>query len=394
MLHTAALTLLLATAAEPPLTLDWQAPAGCPDAAGVRAMTLDLLRQQQQGEAPPPLDVRVVVTRAGDRWQASLALRSPLGRLDRTLSANQCPLLARATALIVAVHLDPTAVSRTLGPLLDPPVPPVLPAEPSPIDLSSGTAATATAADPTAGSAATTVPAPDLSSEPAPSIAPPEPVAPARPASAPDPLPADLSPKPAPRDTRLRGHLRLAGGLDAGLLPGLGGDLELVGGLGGRRWRVEGGLLGVTPRTRPAVDGAPGGRFARLVGVVRACAVWRIPPQREQVALLGCLGGEVGGLHAVGTDVAVQNPRWTPWGAALLGGAARIPVVGPLGLWVGVEAVIALRRPEFTAGADPDTVFTVTPAGVRANFGLDLQFVARKRRPRTTDFTAPPGLKD
>jgi hypothetical protein len=242
--------------------------------------------------------------------------------------------------------------------------------------------------EPPAGAAPPATAALDLSSRTAPTGAPQAPKSrpptPAPPLA--DDLPApDPSAAPAPDPTPRRGHLRLAGGFDGGLLPGYGGDLELAGGLGGRRWRVEAGLLGVPRRVQPASETAPGARFNRLAGVVRACAVWRIPPQRERVALLGCLGGEAGGVHAVATDVAVQQPRWTPWGAALFGAAARIPLVGPLGLWVGVEAVIALRRSAFTAGEDASTVFTISRAGVRANLGFDLQFVARKRRPPTTD---------
>ncbi|MBL9101915.1 MAG: hypothetical protein JNL82_13210 [Myxococcales bacterium] len=408
MLLPAALAPVLALA-EPSIALDWQAPRECPDAASVRAMTLDLLRRQPSDAVPPPVDVRVVVARSGDRWRATLSLRSSLGRVDRKLGAGGCPPLARAVALLVAVHLDPTAVSRRLAPLLDPPAPPVLPPEPSaaappelssgtaPTDLSSGTAASGTPPAPTdlssgtaptdlsSGTAASgTSPAPtELSSGTATAAEAPPPALAPSPAAG-DELPSDLSPRPAPTRGPLRGHLRLAGGFDGGLLPGYGGDVELAGGLGGRHWRVEAGVLGVPRRIQPATDTTPGGRFDRVVGLARACAVWRIPPRREQVALLGCLGAEAGGMHAVATSGAAVS-RWIPWSAALLGAGARIPLVGPLGLWVGVEAAIALRRPAFTAGEDQSTVFTISRAGVRANLGFDLQFVARKRRPPTTD---------
>lgn len=409
LLPVALAPVLVLALAEPSIALDWQAPRECPDAASVRAMTLDLLRRQPSDAVPPPVDVRVVVSRSGDRWRATLALRSSLGRVDRTLGAGGCPPLARAVALIVAVHLDPTAVSRRLAPLLDPPAPPVLPPEPSaaappelspgtaPTDLSSGTAASGAPpappelssgtapTDQSSGTAASgTSPAPtDQSSGTATPAEAPSPAPAPSPASE-DELPSDLSPQPAPTRGPLRGHLRLAGGFDGGLLPGYGGDVELAGGLGGRYWRVEAGVLGVPRRLQPATDTVPGGRFDRVVGLVRACAVWRIPPRRERVALLGCLGAEAGGVHAVATSGAAVS-RWIPWSAALLGAGARIPLVGPLGLWVGVEAAIALRRPAFTAGEDQSTVFTISRAGVRANLGLDLQFVARKRRPPTTD---------
>jgi hypothetical protein len=115
--------------------------------------------------------------------------------------------------------------------------------------------------------------------------------------------------------------------------------------------------------------------------VVRGCAVW--PPRRES-ALLGCGGGEFGAIGGIGTrGVDAPDRNWSPWIALVVGPAARVRLGGPVGLWLGVEAVIPLRRPIFAAGAE--TLFRVGPAGVRALIGIDVQIGSRKRRVRATE---------
>lgn len=333
-------TLAGAIAAPSP-TLEWQAPAGCPDDETVTAMTMDLLRERPA--SAPQLTARAVVTRNA-RFEVTLELRSIDGDVRRTLAAHDCQLLARSVALLVAVHLDAVTVAQRIAPTLAPPEPP--PIVPPPQSLED---------DPS--------PAPPPRFEPLP------------------PSPAPESP-PVP-EASFGGHLRLEGGLDAGILPGLGGDVSLVGGVGAARWRVELGVVGAPGRTRGF--GETTARFDRVGGLARGCAIWRVPPRRDTLALLGCLGVEASALNARTLAPSVPSPRWAPWAGALVGGAARISLVGPLGLWLGVEAVIALVRPGFYVGTAPNSPYQTGQAGVRANFGLDLQFVARKRRPRTTD---------
>lgn len=357
------LVLTLAAALAPPVTLDWQAPDVCPDAATVTAMTLDLLREHPTSTTRPPLRARAVVTRAGERsfFKVTLELHSPDGDVLRTLGAQDCQLLARGVALLIAVHLDPLAVTRIFGgpALIAPPVPPTLPPEPE----------LATAPAP--------APIPESEPEPAPTPAP----APAPVFNELD-LP-DLSREPAPEpvpETSFGGHLRLEGGVDAGLFR-VGGDAMLVGGVGAARWRVDLGIVGSAGHRAPI--GTLNGSFKRLGGLVRGCAIWRVPPRRDRLALLGCLGAELDGVRAT-SDATIPNPRWTPWGAALAGVAARITLAGPLGLWIGAEAEIALGKPITYTIGDSDSSFRSGRAGVRGNLGIDLQFVARKRRPATT----------
>ena len=333
-------------------TIDWQAPAQCPDAAQVTAMTTDLLRAQA-GERVQ-LAVHATVIHVAGRFELALELRSPYGQQQRALAADDCLLLARAVALLVAVHLDPLAVSRTLAPAsASPPPGLVVPPPPPPPAIAA--------------------PPEILAVSPV--------VVDANPRSR---LSARTGERPIAASTSERGgHLRLEGGLGYGVAPAVVGELGLLGGVRGPGWRVEAGLTTAPGREVLTADGALGGRMHRVNGVLRGCAVWRVPANRDALTVLACLGGEVGALGAVGTrGVRSPRPGWSPWAAVQVGPAVRVRLVGPLGLWLGVEAVLALTRPTFVVGSH--TVFPVGPASVRATLGLDLQFVARKRRARTT----------
>jgi hypothetical protein len=186
-----------------------------------------------------------------------------------------------------------------------------------------------------------------------------------------------LRPREPPRalPPEVVAHLRLDGGLDYGVLPGLGGHGGLFAGVTLPRVRLEAGLVGVPLRIAPAGDGLAGGRFDRLVGAVRVCPLLR---PRPTVALGLCLGGEAGAIRGVGLQVAVPNPQWAPWLGLFLGPAVRWQIAGPVGLWFGVDGVLALSRPIFIVGSD-QLVFQGGRAGVRATFGLDLQFGPRNR---------------
>lgn len=103
-------------AAVPGLTLEWAAPPGCPTGAQVEAA---VERQLSGASAEPPITVtgRVAVTDA--RWQ--VALRNSLGG-ERTLTGSSCRAVSEAAVVVVALMIDPLAVSEA---------PPVLDAPPS-----------------------------------------------------------------------------------------------------------------------------------------------------------------------------------------------------------------------------------------------------------------------
>ncbi|MCY1005027.1 hypothetical protein OV079_05465 [Nannocystis pusilla] len=159
--------------AAPPVDLTWQAPGECPDGDAVLHMVAGLLRQPTGDDAAGRAVARGLVSRAGATWELRLALRGRGSDYRRTVRAESCQL-ARAAALLIAIHLDPLAVTRGLPAAAV--VPPAPPARPP--DLSSGTA---------------------TSPPPGPSDLSPRTSTPSLPGTAP---PADLSPRtstPSPR---------------------------------------------------------------------------------------------------------------------------------------------------------------------------------------------------
>ncbi|WAS90135.1 hypothetical protein [Nannocystis punicea] len=465
LLALAALVFARLSFAAPPVDLTWQAPRECPTAVVVTDMVAGLLRQPAGDLGPGRAVARATVTRGAAGWELRLELHGRGGDYRRTVRAETCQLLARATALLIAIHLDPLAVTRGLPATVAPappdlssrtstflpprtappadlspktspasppdpsprPTPPVLPpdspghpwpspdlspqtagasssdmsprtgaasssdlssqtARGSPSDLSSQTAAAVPAPPDLTAASAAIVPAPsDLSAwtdPPSPALAAPlQPIGPASPQVPEDMseetayLEAAPSPRPATRPPVL-GHLRLEGGLDVGVLPAAGALAGVFGGVTWPRLRLEVGLVGAPLRVRSVQGDRPGGRFDRLAAVVRICPTWH---PRPLLAVHLCAGGEVGALRGVGLGVDVPRPQWAPWASLFLGPALRWRVTGVVGLWLGVEALVALNRPIFTVQAGEEEVFRGGRAGVRASFGLDLQFGARNR---------------
>lgn len=131
--------------AQPAFELTWTAPAGCPDRASVLA-SVERLVTTMPAEA---LFVTAVAHEDGDRWTVELEM-SGAATGSRTLHARSCASVARATALIVALALDPQAslnaaeepappepiVAPPGPPVVVPPPPPPPPAPPEPSLLS------------------------------------------------------------------------------------------------------------------------------------------------------------------------------------------------------------------------------------------------------------------
>lgn len=115
-----------------PLDLTWDVPAGCPDASTVER------RVQQILQGPPPSDTRVVaiatIRSVGpERFQLSLSLRTADVEETRTIDAATCSALSEASAVVIALAIDPsrdTASPPPAAPPAAPPPPPALPAPP------------------------------------------------------------------------------------------------------------------------------------------------------------------------------------------------------------------------------------------------------------------------
>ncbi|MEX1362672.1 MAG: hypothetical protein AB1Z98_06065, partial [Nannocystaceae bacterium] len=197
----------------PPEPVRWEAPSGCPGAQTLRRGIEQRLGRRLVADEVE-VDARVSARAEG----FTLELRTTVDGLTdtRTLEAAECEALADATALVVALAVDPVAVAEVLEAaravaLEDEPIaaPPLLPATSSSDSTEE--------AEPTA------------------------------PPATPD---SELG---VGRDRGLEGGiLRLTGGLGLGAVPGPTGALSLAGGLQWRRARLElEGSYWVPRRTDP-----------------------------------------------------------------------------------------------------------------------------------------------
>ncbi|AGP34659.1 hypothetical protein [Sorangium cellulosum] len=94
-----------------PRTIDlrWEAPDGCPPADEVRSEIDRLLGTSAQRQ---PIAVEIAVARRGGaRLRLDLRIRAPVPG-ERAIHGDDCPAMARAAALIVAMSIDPDAAAR------------------------------------------------------------------------------------------------------------------------------------------------------------------------------------------------------------------------------------------------------------------------------------------
>ncbi len=114
---------LAQVAPRPPIALDWQAPAECPDGSQV----LEEIGRLLGTEAPlpsAPVSVRAAVSRVGDSWSIELVTKIGDSAGERSFTADTCQRLGEAAALVVALAIRP-------APPPEPPTPPA-PAAPTP----------------------------------------------------------------------------------------------------------------------------------------------------------------------------------------------------------------------------------------------------------------------
>ncbi len=329
------LGIWLAVAA-PAWPIDWNAPAGCPDAADVTAQV-----QRIRGDAPlldAPRVTGVVQAGATEGFVLTLEIVGPDGGVDRrTMAGESCEAVTEAGALVIALRLDDAAPA--VQPEPDPPPDPAPLPEP-PASVVAAEPEPAVASEPTR-------------SKPAPTSARPEPVT----STVVEPL-------------ALEGWISLGGGAALGILPGVGGTAELAGGIEGRYWRVGLSLVGLPVRRAPHPDDADvTGRFDLVAAGALGCGV----PITGRLAFPLCARLEVGGMRGVGQGaVAVPEPGWSPWIG--LGASARASwrVLRWLAPYVEAGAMVGANRPGFTIGDLPGTLYEAGRVGGRFTAGVEL----------------------
>ncbi|HUQ02137.1 MAG TPA: hypothetical protein VM261_06545 [Kofleriaceae bacterium] len=95
----------------PSAIVRWQAPAGCPDEANVRArVDARLAKPLGEGDA---IDATVTVVRARRQLRAQVSVWTPAADVERSLVAGRCDELADAVAVVLARAV---AEARALAP--------------------------------------------------------------------------------------------------------------------------------------------------------------------------------------------------------------------------------------------------------------------------------------
>jgi hypothetical protein len=301
------------------LALAWTAPEGCPSQAEVEAEVDRLLGGPASSRSQRRFRVRASVTREA-AWQVVLDTSSDESNGHRTLEAASCEGLANATALIVALMIDPSAATA--------------PREP---------------------------PKPESRARPATDVAAPPP---------PTPAPATVQ-RPGRASTLLIGAV--ASG-NAGVLPSP--DLEVAGAAGivGQHWRLElRGAYGprqVKSDTLATTPGAHGEFQAMFLGTLTGCLT--TSPARTELG--ACLSVEGGVIHGRGVGASTTEERSQPWFGVGAGAFYALRAGRHLAFPVHVDAVVPIWRPTYVFTHEPSPIFRPWPVGGRLTVSAEWRF--------------------
>ncbi len=309
-----------AAASGPPERIDlhWNAPAECPTADVVRA-EVDRLLGPSSARPPSPIPVAAAVSRDDQgAWQVHLETPGEGTTRVREIHGASCAAIADATALILALMIDPAAVAAA------PPAP--VEAKAPPIEVRSS------------------------------------PIETPRP-----PVEAQRAPVPV---TPTSFRVSALAGLDTASLPALAATLALRGSFvyGAQRFELGAEYRPAragTVATRPTT----GGDVDLFTGAVATCrhfggGVFEIGP---------CLGFELGRLHASGFGVSSPGEGSTLWAAIDAGGVLNLRLASRLALVLRLGAAVPLLRPSFVL-ENVGPVFRPPAVAARGESGVELIF--------------------
>lgn len=340
-----------ARAQEATWSLVWEAPGECPSEANVREAVAELLGTG--GPPSAPVSASAVVERiSGDRWVVQLTTVREGARGERVVEATSCPSLARATALIVALTIDPERVAaHTPGSTADASARP------------SGSVSTPTTAAADGAASSVVPPSPSTSAGAALPSPPPRDLHHADDLSSrpPAPIPTGTGPKPpsaaavAPPDEGTTAPSRVAlllqGMGDVGSLPhfsdGLAGGLALT--LDRLRIEAFGAYLFAQPADSASLPSV-GTNLDLVVGGLRGCYL----PHWRNLELGACAGLELGQLQGSGFG-SIRSPyeTFTPssggslWVAPLAGGRIAWRIAPSFSLVIDLGVAVPLERDAF-----------------------------------------------
>ncbi|MCY1065420.1 hypothetical protein OV090_11640 [Nannocystis sp. RBIL2] len=318
-------------------SIEWDAPAGCPDAEVLRA---EISRHLDPAAASGATgSIRVQARPDGAGWHVAVAIATDGRTQERTLAVASCDAAVRAAAFVIAIAVDPA--QREPEDVVPAPPDPPTPSPPKP------------------------GPEPEAVSEggPAPALAEVE----APPADAP------LAPgSRAPRRRAVRGLVYVGPGVQVGMLPVQAG-LAVGAGLVWPRARLTLGYARwfTTEVWRPG-ELPYGAEFAVHAGQLRGGPVLRAGPLELPLQA----GLELGALQAAGLGGERNYTATALWGAATVGAGLMWAPRASRGFFaVGLlaEAAFALRRPQFVFEGDRE-IRRVGPAAFRGFLQVEARF--------------------
>jgi hypothetical protein len=326
--------------------LRWDGPPECAGWEPLHARLLELLPEVTVGDEGA-IAVGVRLSSVADGWAVVVEVGSELGVDRRELVAESCAVAIDASALVIAVALDPIAVTHELERLRAAEPKPEPEAEPEP------------EADPEPEAEPELEPRYTISSDP-----PPEP----------------------PRSwirrwnrRHLQAGLAVLGGGGYGPLQGGSGILLARVALHGRAWRWElrgGWLPPIVHDVRvPTVDDERRIRVDGWLIGTRGCGVPKVGLGIDGYPFLGfplCAGIEAGGVRGAPLDPITNRRTATqPWVAAEAGPGLYWAPRPRLALGLEVAAVVPFVTGGFAL--DGERVLGVAPVGVRALAGIELR---------------------
>jgi hypothetical protein len=294
--------------------MDWRAPSECPGHSQVEGDVYRLLGSAKHSPRAPVVARADVVEQPDGRWHVVLSTLKEGRSGRRELEAESCAALASATALILAMMIDPEAMRRA-------------------------------DADTVVGG-----------SRPVPAAA--------GPRRTPGRAPVPSSP--------WRGFAGPVAAVHAGLAPRWPAAAGARLGVGSGRSRVDlQGLYSTETLGQSDEDPALRGRFALWSAGLRLCRT----NGAQAVALGGCVGADYNQLQALGDAAApLHNGSatarfWTVAMAGLLAIRAGEHVTLP----VALEVLAPTRRPEFVFRGR-GTVYRPAQVAGRASLAVELSF--------------------
>ncbi len=300
--------------------MTWDAPPECPNEHDVRDAVARNLGRPLSAVSQQAVVANANVWRRDDgRWELRLVTKTPAGTRERQLVADRCDVLADATALLLAVAVDPR-LAETEHEVVDR------------TSLAQAPMATTPRA-PTTGPAG--------------------------------------GPRTLSRSRRVRFGVRSSVGVEGRALPGWGPGVLLDFGVYGKHWRAELATSYWFKRSaRLSSDPQVGGDLQLWTGGMRAGPVFTAGPLEIPLRL----GLELGVMWGHGIGVLRPRTDRLLWLAVLVGPALAWAPLRWLALWTTADVVLVPGEPPSFELRGIDVVHRAGKIGARFTFGVEVRF--------------------